>query len=98
MLACNTLRIDSGRGSPVIEYRIQSDHVESREVCFEEGTHMQAQWRRLTPEQISSHVMAGTVLARWLRYRMGLRRLLRACGDKEIKAEGPKTAEDRLAA
>jgi hypothetical protein len=98
MLACNTLRIDSGRGSPVIEYRIQSDHVDSREVCFDEGTDSQAEWRRLTPEQVSSHVMAGTVLARWLRYRMGRRRLLRACGGEAFKAEDQKNSEDRMAA
>lgn len=78
MLMCNRLRIDSGRGSPVVEYRIENDGIESRTLNCEGGIGETA-WRRLTSEQISSHVMADTVVARWLRRRMGVYRLLRSC-------------------
>ena len=97
MLACNRLRIDSGNGSPIVEFRIEKDRVESRDISFEAGGATEAEWRRLTSEEISSHVIAETVLARWLRRRMGLYRLLRACGADPLsqREEGP---EDRLAA
>jgi hypothetical protein len=97
MLACNRLRIDSGKGSPVLEYKIENDRVEGREFSFESGD--ETGWQRLTSEQISSHVMADTVLARWLRGRMGLYRLLRACGGDPFRQDdGQKSPESRLAA
>ena len=71
MLACNRLRIDPGDGCPVLDYRIEKDRVESRR--------LNTAWRQLAPEEISSHVMANTVVAEWLRRRMGLHKLLRAC-------------------
>ena len=41
MLACNTLRIDPGDGSPATEYRVEDDHVERRErpAVFPPGAH-----------------------------------------------------------
>ncbi len=71
MLACNKLRIDSRDGSPVLEYRIEDDRVETRT--------LDTNWRQLPPEEISSHVAANTVVAEWLRRRMGLHKLLRSC-------------------
>src|SRR5216683_176042 len=81
MLACNRLRIDPCDGSPVADYRIENGWVESRtlETATECGMTTDMRWQRLTPEQLSSHVMAGTVLAQWLRGRMGVHRLIRAC-------------------
>src|ERR1700741_3215628 len=81
MLACNRLRIDPCDGSPVTEYRIESDHVASRtlETVAEGSTTTDQQWQRLTPEQLSSHALADTVVAQWLRKRMGVHRLIRAC-------------------
>jgi hypothetical protein len=73
MLACNRLRIDPGDGSPVVDYRIENGCVESR--SLETAT----EWHRLTPDELSSHVMAETVVAQWLHRRMGDRRLIRAC-------------------
>src|SRR3954465_12521984 len=36
------------------------------------------QWQRLTPKQLTSHIiMSNTVVARWLRRRMGVYRLIR---------------------
>ena len=79
MLACNTLRIDHSDSSQVVEYRIENDRVESRtlETAVESDT--RKEWKRLSPEQLSSHVMAHTVVAHWLRGRMGVHRLIRAC-------------------
>jgi hypothetical protein len=79
MLACNRLRIDPGNGFPVIDYRIENGRVESRTLPSEVDTRIEMGWQRLTPEQISSHVMADTVVAYWLRRKMGTHRLLRAC-------------------
>lgn len=76
MLACKRLRIDSGDGSPVLDYRIEKDRVESRG--------LNTSWRQLAPEEISSHVMANTVVAEWLRRRMGLHKLLRACSPGNV--------------
>jgi hypothetical protein len=81
MLACNRLRIDPGDGSPVVDYRIENGSVESRtlEAAFEGCTTTENRWHRLTPDELSSHVMAETVVAQWLHRRMGGRRLIRAC-------------------
>ena len=99
MLACNTLRIDCGNGSPVVEFRIEEDRVESRDLSFEAGGATETEWRRLSSDEISSHVMADTVLARWLRRRMGLYRLLRACGaDPLSQRDGEESPGNHLAA
>src|SRR5262249_25742868 len=73
MLARNRLRIDPGDGSPAVDYRIENGFVESRTPAIEK------QWQRLTPEQLTSRVMADTVVLRWLRHRIGVYRLIRAC-------------------
>jgi hypothetical protein len=81
MLVCNKLCIDPCDGSLVAEYRIENGYVESRtlETVAECRTTTDQQWQRLTPEQLSSHVLADTVVAQWLRKRMGVHRLIRAC-------------------
>ena len=81
MLAFNRLRIDRCDGSRVAEYRIDNGCVESRtlETLGECGTTTDKHWKRLTPEQLTSHVLAGTVVAQWLRTRMGIHSLIRAC-------------------
>ena len=81
MLACNRLRIDPGDGSPVVDYRIENGSVESRtlEAAYESCTTTEKRWHRLTPDELTSHVMAETVVAQWLHRRMGDRRLIRAC-------------------
>ncbi len=81
MLECKRLCIDLGDGSPALDYRIENGCVESRSVeteC-ECGATTDQRWQRLTPEELSSHVMADTVVAQWLRKRMGVQRLIRAC-------------------
>ncbi len=79
MPACNRLRIDSGDGSEVLEYRIENDRVESRT--------LDTSWRQLPPEEISSHVMANTIVAEWLRRRMGVHKLLRSCSPRAARHE-----------
>jgi len=81
MLACNTLRIDRDDGSAVADYRIENDRVESRTLCTaaEGSPAREKQWQRLTPEQLSSHIMRDTVVSRWLHRRMGVHPLIRAC-------------------
>jgi hypothetical protein len=75
MLEFNRLRVDQKDGS-VVEYRIESGQVEARAV---RNGAVESPWRRLTPEKLRSQVMAGTVLSRWLRGRMGIHQLVRAC-------------------
>lgn len=81
MLQCNRLRIDPCDGSLVAEYRIENGCVESRtlETAAKCDTATHQRWQRLTPEELSSHVMADTVVAQWLRGRMGVHSLIRAC-------------------
>jgi hypothetical protein len=83
MLAFNRLRIDAGDGSPVVDYRIGNGFVESRTVSEEpagvEICETENGWKRLAPEELSSHVMANTIVARWLKYRMGVFPLVQAC-------------------
>jgi hypothetical protein len=83
MPACNRLRIDPGNGSPAVDYRIESDFVESRTL------EPNKQWQRLTPEQLTSRVMADKVVAQWLRHRMGLHRLVRACQQDDSSPHHP---------
>ena len=83
MLAFNRLRIDPGNGSPAVDYRIRNGFVESRTLEMDAAKRTtlatEKQWQRLTPEQLTSHVMADTVVLHWLRQRMGVYRLIRAC-------------------
>jgi hypothetical protein len=83
MLAFNRLRIDPGNGSPAVDYRIENGFVESRTLETDSTKRRtlttEKQWQRLTPEQLSSRLMADSLLLRWLRQRMGVYRLIRAC-------------------
>jgi hypothetical protein len=74
------LLIDPSDGSPTVDYRIEDGYVESRTLeSGENGAITENCWQRLTPAELSSHVMADTVVARWLHRRMGVHRLIRAC-------------------
>jgi hypothetical protein len=94
MLAFNRLRIDPGNGSPAVDYRIENGFVESRtlekDATKRGGTlAIEKQWQRLTPEQLTSRVMADTVLLRWLRQRMGVYRVIRACNQDSSSPNNP---------
>lgn len=96
MLACNRLRIDRGDGSPAVEYRIENDHVESRilEDSAEMNSAIEPRWERLTPDQLTSEVVGATVISFWLRRRMGVHRLIRACSPPSVSegAQSGRTA------
>jgi hypothetical protein len=88
MLAFNRLRVDPGDGSATMDYRIEDGCVESRVVEMnnletttndDESMEIDNSWKRLSPEELSSHVQANTVVARWLSRRMGIFPLVRAC-------------------
>jgi hypothetical protein len=101
MLACNRLRIDHDDGSAVADYRIEDDCVESRTLhtAREDSTNTEKRWQRLTPEQLSSHIMRDTVVARWLRRRMEVHPLIRACSQHFSSAnEAEHDRSDRMAA
>jgi hypothetical protein len=93
MLAFNRLRIDPGNGSPAVDYRIKEGFVESRtvetHVAKKSTPSIEKQWQRLTPEQLTSHVMADTVVLYWLRHRMGVHRLIRACNRDSSSLNNP---------
>jgi len=98
MLAFNRLRVDAGNGSPAQDYRIENGHVEMRVVDFdmECGWKSHARWQRLTREQLSSHIMGDTVVARWLQRRMGVHSLIRACAQPICSED--ESASESLAA
>ena len=101
MLAFNRLRIDPDDGCPAVEYRIDDDHVDSRvlDSAHERSGAIEPPWQRLTPEQLRSHVMADTAVARWLSRRMGVHRLIRACNQDSPFAHGDlQERRDRTAA
>src|SRR6266567_1798322 len=80
-LACNKLRVEACDGSPIEDYRIENGQVEKRILDFNIRSQGKGkgEWKRLTREQLVSHVMGNTVVARWLQRRMGVHPLIRAC-------------------
>jgi len=93
MLAIKRLRIDPGNGSPAVDYRIKNGFVESRtvetDVAKRSTTAIEKEWQRLTPEQLTSRVMADAVVLHWLRHRMGVYRLIRACNQDSSSLNNP---------
>lgn len=93
MLAFNRLRIDLGNGSPAMDYRIENGFVESRTLERDAANRstpaIETQWQRLTPEQLTSRVLADTAVAHWLLGRMGVHRLIRACNQDSLSPNSP---------
>jgi hypothetical protein len=75
----NRLRIDLNDGSPVVEYQIVDGQVERRTVITRTTAPIEMDWRRLTAQELTAHIMANTVVAIWLSRRMGFQPLMRAC-------------------
>jgi len=102
MLAFNRLRIDPGRGSPAVDYRIENGFVESRtletDTTKRNTLAIEKQWQRLTPKQLTSRLMADAVLLRWLRHRMGVHRLIRACNQDSSCPNNPVLESSNRAA
>jgi hypothetical protein len=87
MLSCKRLRIDPGDGSPVLEYRIEDSRVESRT--------LETDWQELSPDEISSHVIANTTVAQWLRRRIGLHN---ACTPEFPRSNRHQNSTEHMAA
>jgi hypothetical protein len=84
------LRLEAADGSECEEYRIQDGDIEVRTVrrSGEYGASPRGQfddddWQRLTTRQLANHVQRNTVVAQWLRHRIGWRRLILACTDQQ---------------
>ena len=89
------------------EYRIQDGDIEVRRVrrSSEYGYSDnefgdENDWQRLGPRQLAAHVEDNTVVAQWLRHRIGWRRLLLACSDQQtLQQYGiQENVKDRFAA
>jgi len=103
-----TLRLEATNGSGVEEYRIYEDAVEVRRLCCGKETgdlelavaHLSDEWQRLSPGDLTDHVKKNTVVAQWLKHRLGWRRLVRACADPQTLQEFgiPDSSLDRYAA
>jgi len=81
MLTCDRLRIDPAGASTAVDYRITNGCVETRNLQLAEDGRfiVERDWHRLTPEQLSSLVMANALLAHWLTRRMGIFPVIQAC-------------------
>ncbi|HLB88178.1 MAG TPA: hypothetical protein VJK29_11040 [Terriglobales bacterium] len=79
------LRLERGDGSSVKEYRIENGIVEARTLDPNGQPDPQtgSDWQQLTPDQLAVHVERNTVVAQWLRRRLGWERLLCACITQE---------------
>jgi len=96
MLACKRLRIDLD-GSLAVDYRIENGRVEQRTVGVAAEGIEEKEWQPLTSEQVSSHVLAGTVVARWLRRRIGVFRLMRVCSQSSSLSSYHEHSPDMVA-
>jgi len=71
------LRLEAADEAEGKEYRIYDGQIEVRTLeCSAEDDWC---WHSVAPEELTAHVNSGTVLAEWLKTRLGWRRLLRAC-------------------
>ncbi|HEU5401916.1 MAG TPA: hypothetical protein VFU86_11195 [Terriglobales bacterium] len=91
------LRLEGEAGCE--EYRICDGRIEVRKLSSQRGLDHDA-WKRLSHTDLADHVRENTVVAQWLRQRLGWRRLLRACIDPETLEECgiPANTLDRYAA
>lgn len=98
MLTCDRLRIDPAGASTAVDYRITNGCVETRNLHLAEDGRfiVERDWRRLTPEQLSSLVMANAMLAHWLTRRMGIFPAIRACTQNSSMAG--TSVQEKLAA
>jgi len=82
-----TLRLEAADRSGVEEYRIYEGAIEVRQLQRSPENESDDTWQRLTHTQLAEHVKDDTVVAKWLRHRMGWQRLLRACINPQTLAE-----------
>jgi hypothetical protein len=77
----NTLVSESPKLPTATEYRVRDGKIEAR--MLDGGPLDEADWTQVSSEQLSSHVLSNTAVARWLERNLGWRRLLRACVGEE---------------
>ena len=78
------LRLEAEDRSATQEYRVDDGKVEVRSLHPPSGYDPpESSWYRLTPQQLRTHVERNTVVAQWLKRRLGWRRLLQACVSEE---------------
>jgi hypothetical protein len=75
------LRVEDPDGRTVAEYRIRDEEVEVRHLPL--STDDEDEWYQLTAGDLTSHVSRNTAVAQWLTRRLGWRRLLRLCVDRQ---------------
>jgi hypothetical protein len=71
------LRLEAQDGTALEEYRVRDGEIEVRQL--QNATEDDREWHRVSPDELSSHVYRNTVVAQWLKYRLGRTRLLRRC-------------------
>jgi hypothetical protein len=76
-----TVVLESANLPAATEYRVHDGKVESR--TLNGGPAHEEDWTQVSAEQLSSHVLCNTAVARWLERNLGWRRLLRACVGQE---------------
>lgn len=92
------LRLEGTDGSAGEEYRIREGEIEFRPI--QPSAVYDDDWQTLSSNDLADHVQRNTVVAQWLRHRIGWRRLLLKCTDHETlqKFGVAQTANDRFAA
>jgi len=70
------LRLEGPDRSAGQEYRIHDGQIQVRSL---QRPNKEDEWHRLTAHQLTDHVKRTTVVAQWLKRRLGWRRLLQAC-------------------
>ena len=100
------LRLEAADGSESEEYRIHGGDIEVRrarrfvEYDSDGQSSSDDDWQTLTAGELSTHVQGNSVVAQWLRHRIGWRRLILACADQQTRATFgiEESVRDRFAA
>jgi len=91
------LRLEAPDGSGGEEYRIRDNEIQVRSVNSDLPDH---DWQPLSSHELAEHVQNNSIVAQWLKHRIGWRRLLLKCTDQEtLQRFGVHQAtQDRFAA
>ena len=80
------LRLEAVDGSGFEEYRIYEGAIEVRKLRAYEDPGEDS-WERVSHGQLAAHVKDDTVVAQWLKKRIGWQRLLLACTNPQTLEE-----------
>lgn|SRR5262245_30517145 len=95
------LRLEAANSAEAEEYRIHDGDIEVRTIRRYAGHGpSEDDWQQLSHNELANHVHDNTVVAQWLRHRIGWRRLLLKCTDQQTLQQFGITAnvQDRFAA